>query len=130
MNREERKDLNEFLGEVKELMGWVVNDPDSYVPDYLRTPLSSAWVTTKERFEPLAQEIESGRLDSDLDRHGLSGPELHAKLIAFRAYYGSWASLRDRRQSQGPGPTRWLRAIWRFFRRGEAAAPDEPPTAS
>jgi hypothetical protein len=113
----ERDDLVKFLGQVEEILHWVIHDGDSAVPDYLKQPLRDIWKITDGRFSNLSAEIASGEKDADLDGHGLSGPELQAKLIAFRAYYESWATLRDKRQSRGPGPPSWFRQLRFRFRR-------------
>src|ERR1700680_2205798 len=93
MNDSEREQLVEFVHQTQELLDWVINDPRSALPSHLRTPLRDAWEITVRRFGTIADSIGGQTLDDDLDEHGLSGPELLAKLTAFSAYYESWSAL-------------------------------------
>jgi hypothetical protein len=117
MKESERADLALFVQQVRQLLEWVADDRDSAVPDYLRQPVMAAWERGKDRFDALEDRIKSHELDADLDSHGLSGPELQLKLIAFRAYYDAWVRVKDKRQTPGAGPLDWVRAFWRSLRR-------------
>jgi hypothetical protein len=97
MNGEERSSLVTLLARTRQILDWVVLDRGSKVPAHLRDPLRDAWTSvTRERFSELEQSVASGRYDDDLDRHGLSGPELRAKLVAFNAHYQAWSNLEHR----------------------------------
>lgn len=94
MNDEERSDLVALITRTREILDWVILDRGSKVPPHLRDPLRYAWTNvTKERFINLEEMIASGGYDDDLDEHGLSGPELRAKLAAFNAHYQAWSNL-------------------------------------
>jgi hypothetical protein len=123
MTEAERTDLALFVQQVQQILEWVAYDQDSAVPDYLRQPLTAAWEKAKGRFDVLADAIKSEKLDAELELHGLSGPELQLKLIAFRAYYEAWARLLDKRQTPGAGPLSWVRAFFQFLRRRSVPVP-------
>lgn len=126
MKDSERAQLVLFVDQVQTLLQWVVSNEDSSVPDYLREPVSAAWGIAEDRFIVLAKAIDSKELDAELDARGLSGPELHLKLLAFRAYYESWARLRDKRQTPGAGPLARLGMLGRIFRRRPTPEPAGP----
>ena len=97
MNDDERSGLVDLITRTSEIIEWAIRDHGSKVPEYLREPLASAWVSvTRERFNELATRIASGTYDVELEAHGLSDSELRAKLVAFDAYYLAWSDLRDR----------------------------------
>jgi hypothetical protein len=97
MNDEERASLVVLISRTREILDWVVLDRGSNVPPHLRHPLRDAWTdVTNQRFTELEDRIGSGDYDEELDRHGLSGPELRAKLAAFEAPYRAWADLERR----------------------------------
>ena len=97
MDQSERAELVRFLDETQELLRWVIHDRRSALPSYLRNPLLDAWGVTRGRFARLREFISSGELDVGLDEHGLSGPELVAKLVAFRVPFQAWDRRRQRR---------------------------------
>jgi len=97
MDNAERADLAKCIAQTSEVLNWVITDKRSKVPAYLRGVLITAWkVRTEQRFVDLMTSIANGSLDTDLDAHGLSGPELQAKLVAFRAHYEQWVYLMDK----------------------------------
>lgn len=113
MNDEERSNLVTLIARTRQILDWVILDRGSKVPPDLRGSLRDAWTNvTSERFIDLEARTESGRYDDDLDQHGLSGPELRAKLAAFNAYYEAWSNLE--RRTRG-----------RRFRRPSTAEPAE-----
>lgn len=94
MDDAERADLVEMIANTRQLLEWVVSDPGSKVPPQLREALQDAWSSkAKNRFIELEKWIASREHDAELDEHGLSGPELRAKLAAFNFYYGEWSNL-------------------------------------
>jgi hypothetical protein len=94
MEDHERADLAMFVGQTREVLQWVIIDRRSKVPSYLRGDLVRAWEgRTAARFTDLQNSITTGEFDDELDEHGLSGPELQAKLKAFRAYHQQWVDL-------------------------------------
>lgn len=110
MTDDERRDLVSLIAKTRKILEWVVLDSGSNVPAHLRGPLTQAWTeATRGRFLLLEEQIGSGEYDDSLDEHGLSGPELRAKLAAFDAPYRAWAELeaqtRRRRFRRLPGPT-------------------------
>jgi hypothetical protein len=109
MNDQERASLVSLIARTREVLDWAILDRRSNVPPHLRGPLRDAWTSvTNERFRELEQRIASGDFDDELDRHGLSGPELRAKLAAFDAPYQAWVDLKGRprrRWFRRPGPT-------------------------
>jgi hypothetical protein len=100
MSDEERLALADFVAHTKEILNWVIHDPRSAVPKYLRLPLRDAWRVTDGRFSQLRSEIVSQNLDADLEAHGLTGNELKVKLTAFNAYYESWSNLLDKQEKR------------------------------
>jgi hypothetical protein len=97
MNDEERSSLVTLIARTRQILDWVIVDRGSKVPPHLRDPLRDAWTNvTGQRFRELEERIASGGYDDDLDQHGLSGPELRAKLAAFNAYYQAWSNLERR----------------------------------
>ena len=101
MNDEERASLVVLIRRTREILDWVILDRGSNVPPHLRGPLHDAWTSvTNQRFIELEQLIASGDYDEELDAHGLSGPELTAKLAAFDAPYLEWADLERRTRSR------------------------------
>ena len=97
MDDEERSNLIAFIDRTMEVLDWVIRDRGSKVPPHLRAPLRDAWTgITRERFNGVRQRIASGEYDNELDEHGLSGPELRAKLAAFNAYYQAWSNIERR----------------------------------
>jgi hypothetical protein len=113
MNDEERASLVSLIARTREILDWVVLDRGSNVPPYLRGPLRDAWVNvTNGRFRELEETIASGSYDTELDQHGLSGPELRAKLAAFDAPYWAWANIERRtrrRRFRRSGPAELTR---------------------
>jgi hypothetical protein len=106
MEERERLELVRFVEDTERLLRWVIHDPHSAVPKYLRRPLIDAWPTTRSRFASLRGSVDAGELDDRLDEHGLSGPELIAKLIAFRAPYEAW-ERRSRRRARSNTEENW-----------------------
>jgi hypothetical protein len=97
MEDHERADLVEFVAQTREVLSWVITDSRSKVPSYLRGDLIRAWEErTAARFSDLQNLISAGDLDDELDDHGLSGPELQAKLTAFHAYHEQWVAQMNR----------------------------------
>lgn len=97
MDDEERSNLVALIARTRRILDWAIRDRGSKVPSYLRDPLRDAWTgVTSERFIELQERIASGEYDAELDEHGLSGPELRAKLAAFNAYYQAWSNLESR----------------------------------
>ncbi len=97
MDDQERSNLANLIDRTRQILDWVIGDGGSKVPPYLREALGEAWTrVTRERFVELREWIASGDHDGELDEHGLSGPELTAKLAAFDAYYRAWANLERR----------------------------------
>jgi hypothetical protein len=97
MEDAERSDLVGLIARTREILDWAIGDRGSKVPRYLRSPLRDAWASvSRRRFVELEQRIASGEYDSELDQHGLSGPELRAKLVAFNAHYQAWSDLEVR----------------------------------
>jgi hypothetical protein len=97
VNAQERTELVTLIARTRQILDWVVLDRGSKVPAHLRDPLREAWTNvTSGRFRELEARIESGTYDDDLDQHGLSGPELRAKLACFNAYYEVWSNLERR----------------------------------
>jgi hypothetical protein len=97
MNDQERSDLAELIDKTREILEWVTGDRGSKVPPYLRGPLRNAWTSvSRDRFIALREHIASGQYDGELDEHGLSGPELRAKLVAFNMHYLAWSNLERR----------------------------------
>jgi hypothetical protein len=97
MNAEERAGLTQLIDRTSQVLSWAINDGGSNVPDYLRGVLQDAWFdVAQERFVELRMRISSEQMDEDLDAHGLSGPELTAKLTLFSAYFEQWSELEER----------------------------------
>jgi hypothetical protein len=107
----ELEELLRFLEQLRKLMEWAVEGPESAVPAYLKTPLRDAWAVSGGRFESLRTAIADRKLDSELVTHGLTGPELAFKLLSFRAYYFAWDRLRQARRQSGGGFLGMLRRI-------------------
>jgi len=104
MDNEERSDLVALIKRTSEILEWAIRDRGSKVPPYLRNPLRAAWTdVTKQRFIELQEQIESQEYDGVLDEHGLSGPELKAKLVAFDVYYQAWSNLEQRTRDDDSG---------------------------
>ena len=106
MNDIERANLAELIRRTRQILDWVILDRGSNVPVHLREPLINAWTNvTNQRFVELEQQIASAQHHDELDAHGLSGPELTAKLAAFNAPFLQWADLERRtsaRRFRGP----------------------------
>lgn len=97
MEDAERSDLVRLIARTREILDWAIRGRGSRVPEYLRGPLQEAWASvSEERFIELEQQIASRDYDSELEEHGLSGPELKAKLVAFNAHYQAWSDLEVR----------------------------------
>jgi hypothetical protein len=97
MEDAERAELADLIAHTRQILDWAIGDRGSKVPNYLRGPLRDAWAdVTRERFIELEERITSGADDGELDEHGLSGPELKAKLVAFNAQYQAWSDLEER----------------------------------
>jgi hypothetical protein len=78
-------DLVGLLRELRNLLAFLVERAEEYVPAYLVGRVRDAWPEVEQRIDEVIREIESGVHDPGLAAHGLlRGPQLELKAHGFQ----------------------------------------------
>ncbi|MFN8113185.1 MAG: hypothetical protein U0R51_08290 [Solirubrobacterales bacterium] len=109
MDAAERDRLVMFVAQLRIDLPWIFDGAQPYVTAEVYDRLWPAWEAALARndIDVMEMRIGSGEYDEELDRAGLSGPELEFKLTGYEA---ARASARESTQGR-PAPRlfkRWL----------------------
>jgi hypothetical protein len=95
LNDEDRLALQKFVDDLREVLEWIVLNPEGLIPERMVPALSAAWQEVKPRFGELNTEIGSGENDDRLEDRGLAGAQLRFKLMRFHDLMEQFRAYRE-----------------------------------